>query len=57
MQFGFEFFLGGIMKPDSGVLFKAWRGCAGCQVKSSAFESSKDRLSLLLHYVAEAATM
>ncbi|CAE7460506.1 ABCD3 [Symbiodinium natans] len=22
MQFGFEFFLGGIMKPDSGVLFK-----------------------------------
>ena len=23
MQFSFEFFLGGIMKPDSGVLFKA----------------------------------
>lgn len=22
MQFSFEFFLGGIMKPDSGVLFK-----------------------------------
>lgn len=27
MQFSFEFFLGGIMKPDSGVLFKVagWR--------------------------------
>ncbi|CAJ1366757.1 unnamed protein product [Effrenium voratum] len=26
MQFSFEFFLGGIMKPDSGVLFKAKKG-------------------------------
>ena len=27
MQFSFEFFLGGIMKPDSGVLFKVAGSC------------------------------